>query len=103
MVQKIRNNNMDEVLRQPFAVADFSAEWCGPCRMLAPVLEELSEEKSGEAAFYSIDTDENPQLAQEYDIQSIPSLLAFKNGEPVASTVGFLPKQSLADWIDSLK
>lgn len=91
---------MTEVLNKEIAVLDFSAAWCGPCRMLEPVLEELSEELAGKVAFYNADSDENMELAMKYRIQSIPALLLFKNGQEVSRTVGFQPKSSILKFIE---
>jgi len=71
-----------------------------PCQMLAPVLHELADEVGSKAAFYSIDVDENRQLATEYGISSIPCLVVLKNGQESARSVGFLPKQALQDMLD---
>ena len=73
MVTKISNNDLSQAKAQGVAVLDFSATWCGPCQMLAPVLHELADEVGSKAAFYSIDVDENRQLATEYGISSSPS------------------------------
>lgn len=99
MVKKIMNNDMQEVLSAPMALADFSATWCGPCQMLAPVVDQLAEEMEGQVAFYNVDVDANGRLAEQYNIMSVPSILLFKNGEKVAQTVGFQSKESLADFI----
>ena len=88
MVKKITNNDLNEA-KKGAAVVDFSAVWCGPCQMLAPVMEELSEELSGKAEFYNADSDENMELAQEYRIVSIPAVIVLKDGVEVARTVGF--------------
>lgn len=103
MVKEIKNNNIDEVLNSKFALLDFSADWCGPCRMLAPVLEEISDEFDGTVDVYGADTDANAELAAEFGIQSIPSLLFFKNGIKIDQTVGFLPKEQLTALIESHK
>ena len=79
MVTKISNNDLSQAKAQGVAVLDFSATWCGPCQMLAPVLHELADEVGSKAAFYSIDVDENRQLATEYGISSIPCLVVLKN------------------------
>ena len=84
MVKNIQNNNMDEALQAKAAVVDFSAVWCGPCQMLAPVLEELSGDLDGKVAFYNADTDENTQLAIANGITNIPALLFLKDGKVVA-------------------
>lgn len=100
MVTKIMNNDMSTLEKEAFAVVDFSAVWCGPCQMLAPIFDELSEEMS-DVAFYNIDSDENMELAMKYGIQSIPSLLIMKNGDVAARSLGFQPKQQLKAFIES--
>ena len=102
MVTKISQSQMDEVKAQEYAVIDFSAVWCGPCKMLAPVLEEISEEL-GDVAFYNIDVDENMDLAQQFRITNIPALAFLKKGELTDMSVGFQPKEELVDWIESQK
>ena len=101
-VTKITNENFEtEVLQADKPVLlDFFATWCGPCQMLAPVLHELADEVGSKATFYSIDVDENRQLATEYGISSIPCLVVLKNGQESARSVGFLPKQALQDMLD---
>lgn len=101
MVKKITNNDMQEALAAPLALVDFSATWCGPCQMLAPVFDELADEMGSEVNFYSVDVDANSQLAEQYNIMSVPSILLFKNGEKAAQTVGFQSKESLADFVRS--
>lgn len=99
MITHIENNDFNEALSSNLAVVDFSATWCNPCRMLAPVLEELSDEMDGEADFYGVDVDENKELATEYSIQSIPAIVILSNGEEVARMVGFRPKEELEELI----
>ena len=82
-------------------VVDFWAEWCGPCKAIGPSLEELSDEMSGDVKIVKVNMDENPQLAMQYGVRSIPTLLMFKGGEPSAVQVGAAPKAKLADWIRS--
>ena len=81
-------------------LVDFWAPWCGPCRMVAPIVEELAEEYDGRVKFVKLNTDENPQVAGKYGIRSIPTLLVFKGGEPVSQIVGFRPKSDLAKRLD---
>ncbi len=82
-------------------VVDFWAEWCGPCKMIAPALEEISEEMSGQVKIAKINIDENQDAAMKYGVRSIPMLILFKDGEPMATQVGAAPKGKLADWIKS--
>ena len=81
-------------------VVDFWAEWCGPCRMLAPVMEQLSDELAGKAEFVKIDVDDNPDLAREYSIMSIPCVMVFKGGALAGKNVGFVPKSAMKDFIE---
>ncbi len=82
-------------------LVDFWAPWCGPCRMVAPIVEELAGEYEGQVSFYKLNTDENPQVSSRYGIRSIPTLLVFKNGEPVQQIVGFRPKGDLKKRLDA--
>ena len=86
---------------QPVLV-DFWATWCGPCRTIAPTIEELASEYEGRAKVVKLDVDNNPQTAMKYGIRSIPSLLFFKGGKPVDQMVGVVPKRVLAEKLDTL-
>ena len=81
-------------------VVDFWATWCGPCRMLAPVMEKLSDEYAGRAEFVKIDVDENPDLAREYGIMSIPCVMVFKGGALAGKNVGFVPQSAMKEFIE---
>lgn len=101
MVKKISANEFEEVKEQSVALVDFSATWCGPCKMLAPVLEEISDELDGKVAFYNIDVDENPELAARYRVSSIPALVLLKKGEKAGMRVGFAPKSDILSFINA--
>ena len=80
-------------------VVDFWAEWCGPCRMIAPALEEIAGTLNGKVKIVKLNVDESPNTAQKYGIMSIPTLIMFKGGEPASRQVGAAPKQKLEQWI----
>ena len=82
-------------------VVDFWAEWCGPCRMIAPALEEIAGAMDGKVKIVKLNVDENPNTAAKYGIMSIPTLMLFKNGEIASRQVGALPKQKLQQWVST--
>ena len=83
-------------------LVDFWAVWCGPCRMVAPIVEELAEEYEGRVSFAKLEVDQNPKTASKYGIMSIPTLLVFKDGNPVSNIVGFRPKAELKQSLDAV-
>ena len=82
-------------------VVDFWAVWCGPCRMIAPVVEELATEYAGKVQFAKLNVDENPNVSMKYGIRSIPTLLVFKNGKPVDQIVGAVPKRAIQAKVEA--
>jgi thioredoxin 1 len=81
-------------------LVDFWAEWCGPCRMIAPALEEISEEMSGKVTIAKINIDENPDAPAKYGVRGIPTMILFKGGEKVGDMVGARPKSQLQSWLE---
>ena len=84
-------------------LVDFWAPWCGPCRMIAPMVEELASENAGSVKIGKLNIDDNPGAAQKYDVSSIPTLMIFKNGEVVERVVGVQPKNRLQEMLDAAK
>ena len=100
-VSKVSDDNFEsEVLKASGpVVVDFWAEWCGPCKMIAPVLEEISGALGSKVKIVKLNVDESPNTAAKYGIMSIPTLMIFKNGEMAARQIGAAPKQKLEQWI----
>ena len=99
----VSDSDFDQMVLQAKVpvLVDFWATWCAPCRMVAPVIDELAEEYDGRVSFVKLDVDQNPKTASKYGIMSIPTLLLFKKGEPVSHIVGFRPKAELKRTLDA--
>ena len=82
-------------------LVDFWAEWCGPCRQIAPVLDEISKEREGKLTVVKVNIDKNPGTPQKFGVRGIPTLILFQNGQAISTKVGSLPKSKLIEWIDS--
>jgi thioredoxin 1 len=100
----VTDSNFDaEVLRAERPVlVDFWAEWCGPCKMIAPFLEDLAADKAGKLTVAKVNIDENPQSPTKYGVRGIPTMILFKGGKIAATKVGALPKSKLYEWVDSV-
>ena len=82
-------------------LVDFWAEWCGPCKQLSPVLDEIAGEMQGKLTVAKVNIDENPESPQKYGVRGIPTMILFKDGQAVATKVGALPKSQLVEWLES--
>lgn len=104
MAQEVNDANFEEIVLKSDnpVLVDFWAEWCGPCRMVAPVVEELSQDYEGKLLVAKVDVDSNPETAMKFGIRNIPTILFFKSGEVVDKHVGAAPKAALASKVDAL-
>jgi len=99
---EITDSNFDKIVNQDKPVlVDFTAEWCGPCKMIAPMIDELAEEYEGKAVIGKLNVDNNQQTSIKFGVRSIPTLLLFKKGEVVDKQVGAVPKSTLTEKIES--
>lgn len=83
-------------------LVDFWAEWCGPCKQLSPILDDVSKEMGDKVTVAKVNIDDNPESPQKYGVRGIPTLILFKDGKPVATKVGSMPKSQLLDWLNSV-
>lgn len=100
-MREVNVEQFDEVLKgdKP-VICDFFATWCGPCRMLSPVMDELAAEYKDKAVFIKTDIDQNEELANRYKVYTIPRVKIFKNGAEIAEQAGFVPKETMKDFLD---
>jgi len=98
----ITDSNFDDEIKnsQLSILIDFWAEWCGPCKQIGPILEEIGEEKKDKLKIFKLNVDENPQTAQKFGVRGIPTLMLFKDGKLIDTKVGSLSKNILESWLD---
>lgn len=100
---KIINQDMfEETISHGVVLVDFFATWCGPCKMLGPVLEELANDLNGKADIVKVDVDKDQQLAMRFHVMSVPTMILFKDGQPVKQLQGYIPKAQLANEINAV-
>ncbi|WP_123042335.1 thioredoxin [Cohnella candidum] len=102
MAVAITKDNFNETVAQGVSLLDFWAPWCGPCKMQLPIVEELAEELKGQATIAKVNVDEEPELASQFGVMSIPTLILFKDGQPVDKLVGLQSKAALQSKIQNL-
>ena len=100
MVKKMTLKDFENMDKDELAIIDFSAKWCMPCQMMAPVFEEVSNEYEGKMNFYKVDTDEEMELAKKFAVMSIPALVVVKGGEKKDMSLGFIPAPSLKEFVE---
>ena len=101
MAEILNNNNFDSEVENGVVVVDFFATWCGPCKMLAPVFEELSNEMNESAKFVKVDIDQNMEIARKFMVSTVPTMMIFKDGKQVDTMVGFMPKDVIKSKVEA--
>lgn len=102
MIKYLEKENFDDEIAKGRILVDFYATWCGPCKMLAPVLEEVASDRD-ELKVVKMDIDENMDLAKTYGVMSVPTLMLFKDGNMVSKKIGFMPKELITSWVEENK
>ena len=102
MAQILNNDNfISQIEKGEVTIVDFFAAWCGPCKMLTPVFEELSNEMKGNVNFFKVDIDQSLELAQQFGVNTVPTMLIFKNGKIVDEIIGFIPKANIKTKLEN--
>ncbi|MBI5803851.1 thioredoxin [Candidatus Pacearchaeota archaeon] len=101
-IKNLDEKSFNEFVRKGMAVVDFWAGWCGPCKIVAPIFEEVSKEMKGKIKFGKIDVDKETELAQKFEVMSIPTMIFFKDGEQVDRAIGVLSKEELNEKLESI-
>jgi thioredoxin 1 len=99
-LKELTKTDFDATIESGVVLVDFWAPWCGPCRSLGPILEEAAQDLGGRATIAKVNTDENPELAQQFGVSSIPFMVVFKDGQPVGQAVGVKPKGEIVGMIE---
>jgi thioredoxin 1 len=99
----VNDSNFDEEIKASkiLVLVDFWAEWCGPCKQIGPILEEIAEEKKDKIKIFKLNVDENPETPQKFGVRGIPTLMLFNEGNLVDTKVGSMPKKTLESWLDT--
>ena len=100
MATELNAKNFDEAIKNPLVLVDFWANWCMPCKMLGPTIDQLAEEYKGKVFVGKVEVDNNQELAEKYGVMSIPNLIIFKDGKPVENIVGAVPKGTIKAALD---
>ena len=101
-MEKITTSEFDKAIEEGVVLIDFYADWCGPCKMLSPVLEDLSQDYTDKITFAKVDVDSEMALAERFGIMSIPTVKVFKDGQEVKSFMGFMPKPAIKNLLDQI-
>ena len=102
MIKQVNSEEFKKEIKDGVVFVDFFANWCGPCKMLSPVVEQLSEDIK-DVKFIKVDVDASPEVAAEYGVMSIPTLIIFKDGKEISKQIGLMPKDALVDFINENK